>query len=119
MPRMQRAMDTRGVRWIMLLGLALAACGDDGQHPSDAAVDGTTACPRTRATCSLATQTGCAAGEKCTWIVDAETPEYHGHIGCAPAGSADADQPCMFGAPGCDGYDNCKRGFVCSDYGGG
>jgi len=69
-------------------------------------------------TCDPLMQTGCATGQKCTWIVDATTPQYVGHIGCAPV-AADAggdNAECMFGMPGDTGYDNCQAGFVCSSY---
>jgi hypothetical protein len=56
------------------------------------------------------------AGEKCTWMVDALLPQYVGHIGCAPDGTADVDASCMHGAPDPSGYDSCKRGLVCGDY---
>lgn len=78
------------------------------------------ACPRPRTSpCNPLTQSGCAAAEKCTWIVNAVVPQYIGHVGCVPNGVADVGAPCAFGPPGCDGYDGCKRGLVCSDYRGG
>ncbi len=80
----------------------------DAPTPQDAAV-----------VCNPLTQTGCATGEKCTWLVDQVTPTYVGHIGCAPGGTATAGQACMYGAPGPSGYDNCATGLVCGDYRGG
>ncbi|HEY5925316.1 MAG TPA: hypothetical protein VIV11_26715 [Kofleriaceae bacterium] len=58
-------------------------------------------------------------GEKCTWVVDALDPQHVGHVGCAPAGTANVGESCMYGPPGCDGYDNCRRGLVCGDFLGG
>jgi hypothetical protein len=69
--------------------------------------------------CNPLMQTGCAAGEKCTWLLDALMPQYAGHVGCAPDGAANAGEACMYGEAGAAGYDNCKRGTVCSNYLGG
>lgn len=69
--------------------------------------------------CNPLTQSGCATGEKCTWLLDALMPQYVGHVGCAPDGSANAGESCMYGAPGASGYDNCKKGLVCGNYRGG
>lgn len=66
--------------------------------------------------CDLLTQAGCAAGEKCTWIVDAHMPLYVGHIGCAPDGTVSVGNPCIYGFPGVTGYDACVAGAVCSAY---
>src|SRR5690349_6659692 len=66
--------------------------------------------------CSPLMQTGCHADEKCTWIVDATTPMYVGHIGCVPDGTARLGSACEYGAPGATGYDNCMMGGVCSAY---
>jgi hypothetical protein len=71
------------------------------------------------ATCNPLNQSGCNTGEKCTWIVDAYTPTYVGHIGCTPDGTAHNGEACQFGAAGPTGYDNCIEGMVCSDYRGG
>src|SRR5262245_18843307 len=69
--------------------------------------------------CSPLTQAGCMPGEKCTWLLDALMPQYVGHIGCAPDGTANAGDACMYGAPGPSGYDGCKAGTVCGNYRGG
>jgi hypothetical protein len=69
--------------------------------------------------CNPLTQAGCAAGQKCTWLLDAVTPQYVGHIGCAPDGTAAAGEACMYGAPGETGYDACQKGNVCGNYRGG
>lgn len=94
----------------LLAGL-LAACGGD-DHPT--IIDSKTADAPMQ--CNVLTQAGCAAGEKCTWLLDALTPQYVGHIGCAPDGTADVGEECMFGAPGATGVDNCKAGTVCGAY---
>jgi hypothetical protein len=69
--------------------------------------------------CNPLTQAGCMAGEKCTWLLDAVTPQYVGHIGCAPDGTANPGEACMYGAPGATGYDACKKGSICGNYRGG
>jgi hypothetical protein len=66
--------------------------------------------------CSLLTQAGCTSTQKCTWIMDAMTPQYVGHIGCAPSGTAAMGDTCMMGAPGASGYDNCGKGLMCGNY---
>lgn len=69
--------------------------------------------------CNPLTQSGCMAGEKCTWLLDALMPQYVGHVGCAPDGTAAQGESCMYGAPGASGFDNCKSGLVCGNYRGG
>ncbi len=64
--------------------------------------------------CNVLAQTGCAVGEKCTWLVDNWMPQYIGHIGCAPNGTAELGEACVFGAAGATGYDNCSGGSVCN-----
>jgi hypothetical protein len=87
----------------------IARCGG---FPDSYPLDGGTPC-------NVLTQAGCVAGEKCTWLVDALMPQYVGHIGCAPDGTANVGDACMYGAPGATGYDACKKGLVCSAYRGG
>jgi hypothetical protein len=63
--------------------------------------------------CNVLDQTGCMAGQKCTWIIDAITPGPLGHIGCVPDGAVDIGSACTQGAPGPMGFDNCKAGEMC------
>jgi hypothetical protein len=101
----------------LLVGL-LAACGGGGDGNKKVVVpDGSTV--DTLDVCNPLTQAGCAAGEKCTWMLDALMPQYVGHIGCAPDGAAAVGDSCTYGAPGAAGYDNCKKGSVCGNYRGG
>lgn len=118
--------------WIVVV---LAACGGNGKNNKsvvvDSGVDDSMQIDAPSTTCRTApvdfrhhacnplTQTGCNAGEKCTWLMDASTPQYVGHIGCAPDGTAALGATCMFGAPGATGYDNCVKGLICSNYRGG
>jgi hypothetical protein len=95
-----------------LLAGFLVACGGGGNnntiHLVDGSTDGTDVC-------NVLTQTGCMAGEKCTWFVDATMPQPLGHIGCAPDnGTVATAGACMYGAPGASGFDNCVKGDVCS-----
>ncbi|HEY4183261.1 MAG TPA: hypothetical protein VGM90_40840 [Kofleriaceae bacterium] len=60
--------------------------------------------------CNPLAQTGCNAGEKCTWIEDQDNPPV-GHIGCAvvgsvPLGGACADSMSSVG-------DDCVKGSYC------
>lgn len=98
----------------LLLLFALAAC-DGGTHRywgcelCDSHIDAPTIC-------NPVSQVGCSLGEKCTWIVDQTTPQYVGHSGCVPDGTAAVGAACMYGAAGATGYDNCTRGAVCSAF---
>jgi hypothetical protein len=100
----------------LLAGL-LVACGGGDKKQKVVVIDASTV--DMIGVCNPLTQAGCAAGEKCTWLLDALMPQYVGHIGCAPDGSVDADGSCTYGMPGATGYDNCKKGLVCGNYRGG
>ena len=99
----------------LFVGL-LVACGG-GDDNKIKLVDTNTV--DTPSVCNPLTQAGCMAGEKCTWLLDALMPQYVGHVGCAPDGTAAQGEACMYGAPGASGYDNCKSGLVCGNYRGG
>lgn len=91
------------------------ACPATGTPP---ACTGTTTPPTTPVgsgggTCDPLAQTGCAAGEKCTWILDQQSPSI-GHIGCAPDGDIALGCACSVGAAGATGYDDCAKGAFCS-----
>ncbi|HEY4059385.1 MAG TPA: hypothetical protein VGM39_22360 [Kofleriaceae bacterium] len=58
--------------------------------------------------CSPLDQTGCNAGEKCTWIEDQDSPPI-GHIGCAATGSIAIGGTCTDGTGG----DDCVKGSYC------
>jgi hypothetical protein len=62
-----------------------AACGGGGKPQLlDSSVDALFACDPVK-------QTGCKAGEKCTWIVDIDgtaTMDEIGHVGCAAVGAS-------------------------------
>src|SRR5262245_5271170 len=64
--------------------------------------------------CNPIAQTGCPTSEKCTWIVDQDTPTIVGHIGCvALTGTEAADGTACTGGPGVIGFDNCVAGDIC------
>jgi hypothetical protein len=69
--------------------------------------------------CNAQAQTGCQAGEKCTWIVDQVDPTFLGHIGCVPDGAIATGGACLQpGAtngpvPGPNGFDDCAAGNIC------
>ncbi|HEY5945047.1 MAG TPA: hypothetical protein VIV40_06120, partial [Kofleriaceae bacterium] len=100
----------------LFVGL-LVACGGGSDSKKIHTVD--SGGPDGPTQCNPLMQTGCAAGEKCTWLVDAITPQYVGHIGCAMDGTAAVGDACMYGMPGATGYDNCAKGAVCGNYRGG
>ena len=127
-PRFSYAGAMRSSVWLVVV---LVACGGNGKNNKsifgvDSGVedsmtpDAPGSVCRTalhhHADCNVLAQTGCAAGEKCTWLIDALSPQYVGHIGCAPDGAQPVGGACMFGAPGATGYDNCVKGTVCSNY---
>jgi hypothetical protein len=94
---------------------ALAACGDDAEQadarviipPTDAAIDS----PVAPGACNPVAQTGCATGEKCTWLD--ETADL-GRIACVPDGTAAIGEACTSGAPGpTTGFDTCAAGGYC------
>lgn len=70
------------------------------------------------ATCDPIAQTGCAAGAKCTWIIDADggggQPAI-GHVGCAPAGSTADGAACAAAQANVNGgADSCIAGDLCA-----
>jgi len=97
------------------LFMGLVACGggsnkvkiiDGPEGGSDAPVS---------ETCNPIAQTGCQATEKCTWIIDQDTPMEVGHIGCAVLSGSEVDVggSCTFGPAGPQGFDNCVKGAIC------
>lgn len=99
----------------LLVGF-LVACGGGDSNGKIKLPDASTVDTPTQ--CNPLTQAGCAAGEKCTWIIDVATADqYVGHLGCAPDGTKAVGDACTFGAAGATGYDDCAKGGVCSQYG--
>lgn len=99
----------------LFVGL-MAACG--GGSDSKTVVTGDDSGVDSGPTvCSPLTQTGCNAGEKCTWIWDQlppsgqTTPDPIGHIGCTAAGTLALGGNC--GARALGG-DMCAAGLACS-----
>jgi hypothetical protein len=89
----------------LIVGLAAACGGGDGVTLMPDA-------PPVPMVCNPIAQTGCEAGEKCTWIIDQEEPEV-GHIGCVQDGTVATDGACAFGAAGATGFDDCVAGNIC------
>ncbi len=66
--------------------------------------------------CNPLTQTGCATGEKCTWIYDlvsADATNILGHVGCAPEGDKAVGDQCTRNAAGAEGWDDCTKDGFC------
>src|SRR5688500_4614995 len=96
---------------------ALAACsssdddddvnvGDDDDGDDEPGVD---AGPDPVA-CDPVAQTGCAAEEKCTWLVEQVDPDYLARSACVPNGATAIGAACTSGEmmPGAEsGYDDC------------
>jgi len=91
-----------------------AACGGSDDPPAQAAGTDAQVLP-----CDPVAQTGCMAGEKCTWIVDIDGDPVQktnevGHIGCAAAGSISAGAACTDAVSGASGgVDGCVAGELC------
>lgn len=90
--------------------------GDAG--PGDAAVDSAVedappdaAIDAPPGPCNLFMQTGCSAGEKCTYLRDQMNMSTY-HVGCAPDGAVADGAACTFTATA-NGYDNCTKGSFC------
>jgi hypothetical protein len=103
------------VRGLLLFALVAACGGDDAPRHGICVCDAPTR--DAPMACDVLAQTGCQAGWKCSWIIDATTPQYVGHTGCVPDGTAQVGAGCEFGAAGASGYDNCAKGSVCSGFG--
>jgi hypothetical protein len=91
----------------------LLACGgdDDGDIMFADSGPGIDAAP---ATCNPVTQRGCAEGDKCSWLVVQEDPNFLGRTACVPDGTVELGGACTEGAPGEDsGYDDCVAGTLC------
>jgi len=99
---------------VPMLAPLLAGCSGDGAGRPDAEVPPDAEwCPSSQALsgCNPVSQTGCAAGEKCTWQYHAEG---YGQVACVPAGPIPLDGACDFVAPGpTGGYDDCAAGLFC------
>jgi len=90
---------------VLFAGLAIA-CGGGSNKPDASTIDAALSC-------NPLDQTGCEAGEKCTWVIDQDNPRV-GHIDCAPDGTVPAQGVCAYGPAGPMGYDNCVAGTACS-----
>lgn len=87
--------------------VACLACGGGGTQLLDASGDAGQAC-------DPILQTGCMGGERCTWIVDADTPTRIGHVGCVPDGTVAADGACTTAVAATGGgVDTCVAGTLC------
>jgi hypothetical protein len=100
-------MKTLAFQLVLLCGLV--ACGSDDKKIM-------VVTPDAMKVCDPLLQTDCPAGKKCTWLVDAQMPNFVGHIGCAPQGTVQLGGECTYGAPGETGYDDCAGGLVCSGF---
>jgi hypothetical protein len=99
----------------LFVGL-VAACGGGKDKPPvlvDSGSGGGDDAPA--ATCNPVTQTGCAAGERCTDVTLQDMPQRVTSIQCVPDGTVDIGGACTLGTPGPSGFDNCKAGGICVD----
>ncbi len=114
--------DRTAPRWLGFLAL-LAACGSGASTPSPDAhpfcmpPDGG-GCMELPDCDPLADpgQSGCVAGEKCTWVVVTDAPEPRGRLDCVPAGPVALGGACTRGPAGeTTGVDDCVAGAICVD----
>lgn len=99
-----------------LLGL-LAACGGGGGSGDDGPdlIDASSG-PDAAEACNPVAQTGCATGEKCTWV-NIDSANDLGVVKCVPDGTVEEGGNCTMGADGEDtGYDDCVAGTYCIGY---
>jgi hypothetical protein len=118
---MRDAVTRSRDRWVLIVALLVGCADDDHLGPCSSFREGAIAhcippdvVMDARPPCNPLTQEGCGVGEKCSWHLDALTPQNFGHVECVPNGTAMVGEACMFGAPGGTGVDNCVGGLVCS-----
>ena len=103
------------------VGIDAAVDVDSGMPPADGGTDAAPNAPDAgtpdagnpdaqTGPCDPVTQTGCASGEKCTFIIDTSDPTNN-HTGCAPNGTVAAGAACTRDA---NGVDDCLRPYFCS-----
>jgi hypothetical protein len=62
--------------------------------------------------CNPVAQTGCAAGEKCGYLVESDDP-FLARTTCLPDGTVPEGGDCVRGEAGATGFDDCVAGFHC------
>lgn len=100
---------------LAMVGLLLGACGDDGGGSGDDGPDLIDAAPDVDAPegCNPVEQTGCADGEKCTWVTINRAQQL-GVTECVPAGDKLEGEACTQGPEGeTTGFDDCAAGLYC------
>ena len=124
-------MSVRASVVLASMVIVVGCGGDDGGGATDAraTIDGvvetdapptTVDAPRADAplgdadtTCDVLTQSGCAAGQKCTWVRLSVSPPL-GQPQCTPDGTVATFGACVYGPTGSTtGYDNCVEGNIC------
>lgn len=96
----------------LFLGLATAACSGDGGNDVTLTPDAEE--PDALVLCNANAQTGCEAGDKCTWIIVQDDPEVLGIMGCVDDGGVAEGEACTRGEIGAaTGFDNCAAGLFC------
>src|SRR5882724_4156877 len=91
--------------------IGLVACSKNPAKPDAPAGEGGVT-PDAGA-CDVLANTGCASGEKCTWIWDQRDATADlGHIGCAMDGAVAANDACTFNMDPI-GFDDCVGGTFC------
>lgn len=99
--------------------ILVAGCGSvvpdgsapDASVPADAAGMADAAVPDPDS-CDPVSNTGCADDEKCSFLVESESP-LTGRTTCVPAGNVPPGGACTRGPAGETGYDNCAGNASC------
>jgi hypothetical protein len=87
-------------------GVTIFDGGDDDNPPDSENGDG----------CSVLTQAGCTAGQKCTWVLSTDptaTEPGLGSIACVPNGVVTVGNACTIQVAAAGGSDNCIGGTQC------
>jgi hypothetical protein len=91
----------------------VSGCDNDGmcEGPGETAAN----CPADcMAACNAIANTGCNAGEKCTYIIESTEPLL-GRTGCADDGTMTEGQACTGAGTAEGGVDDCAGGLFCND----
>src|SRR5437773_1568528 len=96
----------------LMIGLLSAAGCGGGNSGDDVIIIDAPMADAPSGACNPVAQTGCATGEKCTWI-NIDSGADLGTTGCVADGTAATTEACTYGADGqTTGFDNCVHGDI-------
>lgn len=102
---------------VVVIGMGVAACGDDGGSNTDAGsiqlTDGGGIDAAPTVACNPVAQTGCMPDEKCATLVESDEP-FLARTACVPDGDVVLGGDCVQGEAGpTTGFDDCEGGGEC------